>query len=94
MQTQNIKLELKGTPITLKTTADPNKVRQVVQIARERIESVEKKAGNAAPHLIALLALMELAEEYVEAKSRSMDHGKRLREKTHHLFKLVEAEMK
>jgi len=94
METQNVRFTLKGQPIHLKTSGDPEKVKYVMQLANDRIKNIEKKNSNAAPHLVALLALLELAEEYVEAKNRALDHGKKLREKAHLLFKMVEAETK
>ncbi len=64
-----------GQKIVLKTQADPELVSEVTAIVLERLSAAEKRVKNAnAPHLAALLALFDVVEDYVEAKSKVEEH--------------------
>lgn len=79
--TQTIQLTLMGQKIVLKTSADPAKVAEVTKLVEERLKSSEARLkGSTAPHLAAVLALFDLAEEYLEAKERTTDHLGKIRD--------------
>lgn len=77
-----IEIPLMGQKIVLKTQADPKLVEEVTALVRGRLSASEKRVKNAnAPHLAALLALFDLAEDYVEAKRKTQEHQDELSEK-------------
>ena len=89
-----VEILLKGQKIALKTTGDAEFVRDVIDLVSQRIEVAEKRSKATAPHHIALLALLDLAEEYIQAKRRTKSHIKALEKQTGDLFSLIETELK
>ena len=69
-------------------------IRQVLQLVSLKVSEAEKRSKGAAPHQIALLALLDLAEEYIKAKKRTLDFKQQLDDKSSKLLSLVEAEFK
>ena len=54
------------------------------------LRDAEKRVKEgSAPHHVALLALLTLAEEYLAAKDRVTGHQKEFRDKTGELFELL-----
>mgnify|MGYP003952398755 CR=1 FL=1 len=89
-----IELTLMGQKIMLKTSADPKKVEAIVSLVKERLEQSEKRLkGNSAPHLTAILALLDLGEEYLEAKKRTHDHLNQIETRTKNLTDWIRAEI-
>lgn len=75
MKNNVIEIPLMGQKIILKTQADPKLVEEVTALVRERLSAAEKRVKNAnAPHLAALLALFDVAEDYIEAKRKVSEH--------------------
>ena len=93
-QSHPVQIRIKGQTIALKTTGDAEFVREVIDLVSQRIEVAEKRTKATAPHHIAVLALLDLAEEYVQAKRRTKTHIKSLEKQTGDLFSLIEAEIK
>ncbi len=92
---QTTEVKLLGQRIVLKTSEkDPETIRQILQLVVLRIEEAEKRSKGAAPHQIALLALLDLAEEYIKAKKRTVDFKQQLDDKSSKLLSLIEAELK
>lgn len=92
---KNATLELKllGQRIVLKPSeTDPEVINQVVQLVTLKLSEAEGRTRGGAPHQVALLALLDLAEEYVKAKKRTLDFKQQLDDKSSKLLSLVEAE--
>lgn len=94
MDKNTVSLEFLGQRISVKSDANPEMVEDVVSIAKLKLTDAEKRARGAAAHQIALLALLDITEEYVKAKKRAVDYRKEVSEKTSQLFGLIEAEIK
>ncbi|MBS1961854.1 MAG: cell division protein ZapA [Bdellovibrionales bacterium] len=90
-----IEIPLMGQKIVLKTQADPKLVEEVTALVKERIGNSEKRVKNAnAPHLAALLALFDVAEDYVEAKRKIQEHQSELLAKVSQLQSWVDSALK
>jgi cell division protein ZapA (FtsZ GTPase activity inhibitor) len=90
-----IEIPLMGQKIVLKTQADPKLVAEVTALVLERLAASEKRVKNAnAPHLAALLALFDVAEDYVEAKRKVQDHQGELSAKVQQLQSWVDSALK
>lgn len=90
-----IEIPLMGQKIVLKTQADPKLVEEVTALVKERIGNSEKRVKNAnAPHLAALLALFDVAEDYVEAKRKIQEHQSELLAKVNQLQSWVDSALK
>ena len=90
-----IEVKLLGQRIVLKSSElDPEVIRQVLQLVTLKLSEAEGRSRGAAPHQVALLALLDLAEEYVKAKKRTLDFKQQLDDKSSKLLSLVEAEFK
>ncbi len=89
-----IEIPLMGQKVVLKTQADPKLVKEVTELVLERIGESEKRVKNAnAPHLAALLALFDIAEDYVEAKRKIQEHQSDLSLKVQQLQTWVDSEL-
>jgi cell division protein ZapA (FtsZ GTPase activity inhibitor) len=92
---QTTEVKLLGQRIVLKTSeADPEVLQQVLQLVTLKISEAESRSRGAAPHQVALVALLDLAEEYIKAKKRTLDFKRQLDDKSNQLLSLVEAEFK
>ena len=92
---QTIEVKLLGQKFVLKSSeCDPDWVREVVDLVSLRLDEAEKRGRGVAAHQVALLALMDLAEEYVKAKKRIFEYQKQVDEKANRLLGLLESELK
>lgn len=90
---QNTDIRLLGQKIVLKSSeTDPEILRQVIQLASSKLSDAEARHPASAPHQIALVALLDLAEEYIKARRRSSDFKRQIDEKSSKLLSLVEAD--
>lgn len=90
---QTAEIRLLGQKIVLKTSeSDPEILQSVIQLVNSHLQEAESRSHSAPPHQVALLALMELAEEYVKAKKRTLDIKQQLDDKNSKLLSLVEAD--
>ena len=67
---RSVEIRLLGQKNVVKTSlSDPDMLDEVVALVNARIRETEKRThSSAAPHQIALLAMMDLAQAYVQAK--------------------------
>ncbi len=90
-----IEISLMGQKVVLKTHADPVLVEEVTALVLERVAAAEKRVKSSnAPHLAALLALFDVAEDYVEAKRRVSEHQSEIANKVQQLQNWVDSELK
>ncbi|MBY0470084.1 cell division protein ZapA [bacterium] len=95
METLNTEVRLLGQKIPLKSSGDPKLVSEVLGLVAKRIEAAEARPGAPkTPHHVLLLALLELAEEYIQAKRRMKDYQGNVETKSKELFKMIEAQLK
>lgn len=70
---RTVNIELLGQKIIFKSDADPAHLQRVVEFAEARINQALSQAqgkGVQAPHWIALLALLEVSDDYLQAKEK------------------------
>ena len=91
---QTIELDFLGQKITLKSEGDPEIMKEAVEIAGLRLKDVARRAPGVASHQVALLALLDVAEEYVRSKRRAFDHKKKLERRAQDLINLVDSSLK
>lgn len=92
LPTTTTEVKLLGQKIILKSTeADPEVIRDVVQLVTMKLDAAENRSKGAVPHQIALLALLDLAEEYVKAKRKTQDLKGQLDGKSGKLLDLIES---
>jgi hypothetical protein len=93
-------IRLLGQKISLKINSksnepDPHLVQDILELVSKKLQDAETKSKSGqAPHQIALLALLDLAEEYVRAKRRTLEYQSAVIEKSERLRGLLEAEWK
>lgn len=63
-----VSVTLKGERIPVKASADSHIADEVVQLAQARLDQVIERNPNRAAHHIALLALLDLAQDHVLAR--------------------------
>ena len=95
-KSQTIDLKILGSKISLRTSeTDPERIQQIVTLVSGRLKDVEKRAPSGiAPHQLILLALLDLAEDYLNAKNKTSDFKKTVEARSTELLNLLEAELK
>jgi hypothetical protein len=74
---------LKGQKVVLKhNMTDPHEAERIITLAANKIREAESRAPQAASHQIALLALIELASEYLMAKDRTAAYQQKIQDKS------------
>jgi cell division protein ZapA (FtsZ GTPase activity inhibitor) len=92
-QPQTIELRLQGQKIVLKAIgSDAEDVREVVELVKVKIKNAEKRGKSAAGHQVALLALMDLAEDYLKAKRKTAEFKRAVTHKSEQLSMLLSPE--
>ncbi len=89
---QSITINLLGQKINLKANEDPRRVQEVVDIVTEKIRKAEKRTKTNVPHHVALLALLEMASDLIDAKNNFMTREYEINQKSKELLNLFEAE--
>jgi cell division protein ZapA (FtsZ GTPase activity inhibitor) len=90
-----VELKLLGQKLVLRPSeTDPELIKEVIELVTKKVTEAESRTKTAAAHQIALLALLDLAEEYCKAKRRTRDYQRDVEDKTGKLLSLVEAEFK
>ena len=90
----SVEIRLLNQRIALKTAGDPELIHEVIQVVSKKIEDAEKRVTTSVPHHVALLALLDLAEEHAQAKRKVADYQKQVESKARELRGLIEAEFK
>lgn len=94
IKTYTTEVKLLGQKIVLKSSeTDPDTIHEVVQLVTLKLAEAELRSKGAAPHQVALVALLDLAEEYVKAKKRTLEFKQQVDDKSTQLLDLVEAEL-
>lgn len=83
-------VEFLGQKITVKTEGDASTVREVIDLASMKIHDAKTRTPGAAPYQVALLALLDMTEEYVKARRRATDLRTEMTAKTEAILKAVE----
>lgn len=90
-----IEVQLLGQRIALKSSSDPAVIQEVINLVSSKLNEVEgRMKKNSASHTVALLALLDIAEEYVQSKRRVVEYRDSVNEKSKQLNELIEAEFK
>ena len=88
-------VKLLGQRIVLKSSeTNPEVIDQVLKLVTMKVAEAEKRSKGAAPHQVALVALLDLAEEYIHAKNRTLELKQKWDDKSSKLISLVEADLK
>jgi hypothetical protein len=89
----SIEINCVGQRLVLRPSGmDPVVVREVVDLVSMKIREVESRfSKSTAAHQITLLAMLDLAEEYVKAKQRVIDYQTELDVRVGELISSIEA---
>jgi cell division protein ZapA (FtsZ GTPase activity inhibitor) len=94
MASQNkIEIELLGQKIVMRTSESNSELlEEILDLVRTKVKSAEKRIKTNAPNQVLLLALMEVTEEYVKAKHRTIQFKREVGEKSEHLLQMLEGD--
>ena len=81
MKSSLVHLEFMGQRLAIKAQGDPLLLNDAVALASLKLKDVEKRSKTAVAHQVALLALLEMCEEYLRAKQRTGEMRERLIDK-------------
>ncbi len=89
--TKTWEIRIAGQKVPLKATGlDPEVARETIDLVGRKIADIESRARNLSPHHIAVLALVDLAEEYVKSKRRTVEFKQQVEDKMSRLSTLLE----
>jgi cell division protein ZapA (FtsZ GTPase activity inhibitor) len=96
MHRPHLEVSIQGQRIPLRAgTEDPEKVKDVIELVSRKLREAEKRSKTStAPHQVALLALLDLAEEHLLMKEKTESFRRAMSEKSDRLIHLLEAELK
>ena len=89
-----IEIKLAGQKIVLRASeTDPELLREIVELVSVKIKNAEKRGKGVASHQVALVALLDLAEEYVKAKHRTSEFKREMNSRSDSLMRILESEL-
>ena len=89
-----VEIKLAGQKIVLKASeADPVLLREILELVSTKIKNAEKRGKGSASHQVALVALLDLAEEYIKAKHRTAEYKREMNSRTDSLIRVLESEI-
>lgn len=97
-QTVQIELKVLGQKLILKSDADLANSKRAVDFISQRVIAVEKRLKTASgttsipPMHVALLALLELGQEYIDAKDRVAAHQSAMNQLARQILNGLEAQ--
>ena len=89
-----LQLEILGKRITLKSDGSLENAGDVLELVRSKVRDIERRGSQGFAQDILLIALLEIAEEYVQSKKRVMEFKNDLAEKADRLGEMIEAELR
>lgn len=90
-----VEINLLGQRLVLRSSQmSAEAFQEITQIASRKLDAAQERSKGAPAHQIALLALLDLAEEYVSAKKKTQNYKDQMTEKSNQLLNLIEAEFK
>lgn len=92
MKDQSVEIKLLGQKITLKFTGDSKDTEEVIRLVSQKLADAEKRGKSLASHQVALLALLDLAEENVQVRKHFTTQKRTMNTMTRELSDLIEAE--
>lgn len=90
----SIELKLLGQRVAFKSAGDPAQTQAIVELVAGKLAEAEARVHRGGkgvlPQQVALLALLELAEDYLQAKQRTEAHLRQIDEKSERLLQLFD----
>ncbi len=90
---KNHEIKLLGTKTVVRTdTSDPELADQIIDLVNRKLRRAELRMKIQSPQQVALLALLELAEEYLHAKRKTAEFKRQYSARTSKLLGLIETD--
>jgi cell division protein ZapA len=84
------RIRVLGRELHVRSTASPERVRQIEEYINSRIEELESSTTCNDPLKIAILALLNIVESYLDISSESVNRGKTDDERISRLLQHIE----
>jgi len=81
-----------GERISLRSNIQGHQLEAAIELASKKLHEAESRLGKAAPYKVAVIALLDMAEDYLRAKKRTAEHFETIEKKSQSLFELVKEE--
>lgn len=88
---KTLELGFLGEKIAFRFNNDPELVAEIVQLASEKLTEAYNRSKGAAPHKVALLALLDLSEDLIKSKRRFVSYKEKALEKATRILKAMDA---
>ena len=91
-KSKTIEFQVCGQKVAVKASeSEPDMLDQVVELVAIKIKEAERRGKDLAPHYTMLLALLDLAQDYVTSKKRTSEFKQSIHEKISRLTTLIES---
>ncbi len=84
------RIRVLGRELHVRSTATSERVRQIEEYVNDRIRELQSSASCNDPLKIAILALLNISELYLDVSSESASRGKAENERIFRLLQLIE----
>lgn len=92
MSVQSKEIHFFGERILLRTEEGQSTMQEAIEIVESKIRESESKVKNPQPHHVALLALLDLAGDFIKARDRLVEYQAQMDQTTKELLSLIEAQ--
>ncbi len=74
-----MEIDILGERLLIRASEDPNLVSEVAELVKLRLQEANRRlSGTSQKNRVLLLALLDLAEEYVKSKRRILSHRSKI----------------
>ncbi len=82
-----------GQTLSLRSTeTDPKVLEEILMLAKSKLDEVKSRTCRASPQTGTLIAFLELAEQYVQAKQKVIQYQKEISKKVDEIAKTLSSE--
>lgn len=95
MKKQSMEINLCGQRILIKASEIESELSdQVIELVSRKLEEAEARTTSktVAAHQIVLLALLDVAKEYIQAKQRTVEFKRKISVKSNQVLGLIESD--
>ncbi|MBI3534073.1 MAG: cell division protein ZapA [Deltaproteobacteria bacterium] len=90
MKNNTVELDFFGQKLIFKASGDTETNQEVIALVAQKLKQATERAQTLSPHQVAILALLDLAEDYVHTKRKTKKFKFSLDQKTKELMSLVD----
>ncbi len=88
----SVELTFLGQKISLISKGEPAQIAEAIDLATQKLMYIQERSPGAPVHKIAIVALLDLAEQFIKARKEVAEYQVALQAKTEELLKVLHDE--